>query len=287
MHCLRIFKTQLKRFFKISIPVVGALPWGDFVLDLLVESITTRSQTVSHKNISFVLSVPNHLCKWRAATFSSKEPETLEWIDSWDEHATFWDIGANIGLYSLYAARAKQSTVYAFEPSVYNLTTLVANIAHNSLQSKVHVCTFPLSNKTSFNLMQNTATSMGSALSTFGESYGWDGQQLCAASSYSMLGLKGDDIIACFSDVLPPDYVKIDVDGIEHLILSGMTNVLSFAKEVLIEVNDNFHEQRNQVHSLLCQQGFVMSKKSHSDYIAKNTNGFQYTFNQIWTRSNA
>ena len=35
--------------------------------------------------------------------FFSKEPETLEWIDNFSKDSSiFWDIGANIGLYSIY-----------------------------------------------------------------------------------------------------------------------------------------------------------------------------------------
>ena len=50
--------------------------------------------------------VPNKVTKWRIETFYEKEPETLEWIDSFNnaKKIIFWDIGANIGLYSIYAA---------------------------------------------------------------------------------------------------------------------------------------------------------------------------------------
>jgi len=41
---------------------------------------------------------------WRSQTLFTKEPEMIEWIDSIDSGSTFWDIGANIGLYSIYGA---------------------------------------------------------------------------------------------------------------------------------------------------------------------------------------
>ena len=37
-----------------------------------------------------------------------------------------------------------------------------------------------------------------------------------------------------------PDYIKIDVDGIEHYILKGSEKVINNAKSVLIEINDDF-----------------------------------------------
>jgi len=58
---------------------------------------------ISHNHINFVITKPNTLCEWRAKTFSSKEPETLSWIDSFVKDSIFWDIGANIGLYSIYS----------------------------------------------------------------------------------------------------------------------------------------------------------------------------------------
>ena len=42
-----------------------------------------------------------------------------------------------------------------------------------------------------------------------------------------------------------PDYIKIDVDGIEHLILEGASLLKNLSNiEILIEINDNFIEQK-------------------------------------------
>ena len=43
----------------------------------------------------------------RAYTFYTKEPETVDWIDKFNNGSNFIDIGANIGIYSLYAASKK------------------------------------------------------------------------------------------------------------------------------------------------------------------------------------
>ena len=86
---------------------------------------------------------PNDTSKWRVDTLFTKEPETLDWIDTFshinsDEEIIFWDIGANIGLYSIYAAqRYKNIKVFSFEPSTSNLRILSRNISINNLQDKV------------------------------------------------------------------------------------------------------------------------------------------------------
>jgi hypothetical protein len=60
--------------------------------------------------------VPNALCNYRALSFSNKEPETLEWIDSMDKEAILWDIGANVGEYTKLLLHNTNSKVVSFEP---------------------------------------------------------------------------------------------------------------------------------------------------------------------------
>ena len=50
-------------------------------------------------------------CDFLAESFSKKEPDTLAWIDLIPEGSLIWDIGANVGLYSVYAAKARNCKV--------------------------------------------------------------------------------------------------------------------------------------------------------------------------------
>ena len=82
---------------------------------------------------------PSHLSKWRVETFFTKEPETLKWIESFKKNSNiiFWDIGANIGLYSIYTAiNFKRSKIISFEPSTLNLNILSRNVSLNNLEKK-------------------------------------------------------------------------------------------------------------------------------------------------------
>ena len=108
----KIFKILTKRSFFIY--------FNDFIQERSYKSIK-----ILNKKIIFF--VPNFLTNWRVDTYFSKEPETLEWIDSFDmkEKLIFWDIGANIGLYSIYnSLKHPKSTTIAFEPSSLNLRIL-------------------------------------------------------------------------------------------------------------------------------------------------------------------
>ena len=97
---------------------------GDSVLNYKVG----MQKKININNKIIYLSTPNFLMRYRHKTFFSKEPETIKWIDEFKKGSTFFDIGANIGLYSIYAAEVKNSSVYAFEPSFFNLEFLARNI---------------------------------------------------------------------------------------------------------------------------------------------------------------
>ncbi len=54
-----------------------------------------------------------------------------------DDNSTIIDIGANIGVYSLFAASAKNTVVYAFEPDPSNFELLVKNVRLNKLEKRI------------------------------------------------------------------------------------------------------------------------------------------------------
>jgi hypothetical protein len=78
----------------------------------------------------------------------------------------------------------------------------------------------------------------------------------------------------------PPRYIKIDVDGIEHLILEGGATILGQVNSVLVEINDNFKLQSENAIRYLKQAGLQLHNKANNQTSA-NSSGI---FNQIWTR---
>ena len=93
-----------------------------------IQSDSYQSILILNKKTSFF--VPNQLTQYRVDTFFTKEPETLRWIDNFTKKKKiiFWDIGANIGLYSIYAALKHQDIeIHSFEPSSSNLRVLSRN----------------------------------------------------------------------------------------------------------------------------------------------------------------
>lgn len=280
-------KTQIKKVMKTVIrslvDFTGRTRIGRYLFNQILCTAMERVHEISHNGLKLRFAAPNSLCDWRARTFSTKEPETLEWIDSIPEDSVLWDVGANIGLYSVYAAQRQHCRVWAFEPSVFNLELLARNIFVNGLTAQVCIVPVALSDSLGSSQMRMTTTEWGGALSTFGQDFGWDGEAIRQVFEFQTIGLSMEDAVQKLS-IPQPEYIKMDVDGIEHFILKGGPSVLTRVKGVLIEVNDDFHEQADKCRSLLTQAGLVLMNKRHSEMIASNTNGFQNSYNQIWSR---
>lgn len=281
---MRLVNASAKRIIQSIVRLTGKTKAGKYFHNQVIDTAMVKVQTVSHGGVSLKLAVPNWLAGWRVDTFSSKEPETLEWIDSLPEGSVLWDVGANVGLYSVYAAKKRRCRVWAFEPSVFNLELLARNIFLNGLTEQICIVPLALSDKLGANSLRLTSTAWGGALSTFGREYGWDGQELRQVFEFQTLGLSMEDVIHRL-EISPPDFIKMDVDGIEHVILSAASSVLGTIKGLHVEVNDSFHEQARQCHKYLTEAGLVLESKRHSDMIENSPAGFQNTFNQTWVRS--
>lgn len=80
-----------------------------------------------------------------------------------------------------------------------------------------------------------------------------------------------------------PDYIKLDVDGIEQLILSGGSTVLKNITGILVEVNENFEQQAEGVKTALSDAGLILKEKRHGEMFENNAR-FGSTYNQIWIR---
>ena len=284
---LQRIKVSVKALISSATAYLSQTRIGGHLFQQILSVAMKTTQTIRHKQVDLIFSVPNQLNRFRVNTFSTKEPETLEWIDAIPSDAIFWDIGANIGLYSCYAAKARGCQVFAFEPSVLNLELLARNIYLNNLIDKVVILPLPISDQLSLNTLNMTSMEWGGALSTFGEKYGWDGLEMKRVFAFQTLGIPLDDVVKRLR-LKPPNYIKLDVDGIEHLILSGGQEVLTQVDGVLIEVNDAFHEQSAQCQRLLAEAGLVLKEKRHSEmFDLPDAFGGGAVWNQIWQRESS
>lgn len=176
--------------------------------------------------------------------------------------------------------KKKNCKVFAFEPSPFNFELISKNIFINEISNNVSIIPIPLSNLIKNSKLKMTNTELGGALSTFGENFGHDGNIIDTIFELNTYGINGDKVLEFFN--LPqPDHIKIDVDGIEHLILIGCANLLSNTKSVLIEVNENFKELSLKVEQVLKTNDFILKEKKRSEYVDEHSIHYK-TYNQIW-----
>ena len=239
----------------------------------------------NNKKFKAIIYTPNHICVGRASTFSSKEPEMLRWIDEYGDENSFLDIGANIGLYSIYYSKMNKGNVFAFEPSVFNLSQLAKNISINNLDNKINIISNPLSNEKKINKFIVSDDIEGGAFNAFGVNYGYDGKKINSNYSFNLLGFSVDYLLKMKLINEIPKLIKIDVDGIEHLIIEGAKKTLMSkkCKSVFIEVNYNFTDQANAVNKILNECGFVLSNKKHES-LKSSIKKVDLTYNEIWVK---
>ena len=277
----KIFKIILKKLAKGLITLLDTNRIGRYLNEVLAKYIFDQKRVIKYNNVQLVFYSPNRVNKFRIETFSSKEPETLKWIEKFSGNSVLWDIGANVGLYSCYAAKLKNINVYAFEPSIFNLEILTKNIFLNQLSNNVTIVPFPLTDKLKETEFKMTSADWGASLSTFGQDYKHDGTKLKKEFNYKMLGLSMNDCVNVLK-MKRPDYIKMDVDGIEHLILEGGNQILKKTKSILVEVDESFITQVERTKKYLTEAGLKLIEKKHSDLIEKSK--FKSVFNQIWER---
>ena len=249
---------------------------------------------INNKSIKFFC--PSEISLIRMQTLYIKEPETLNWIDNFkidSEKSIFWDIGSNIGLYSIYAAIMYENlNVISFEPSTSNTRILSRNISINNLSDKIKIFQLPLSDKADvISNFHETHFLEGGAESTFDKEIDYTGKILTSdriKNKYQIFGTNIDYIIE--KNILDaPDYIKIDVDGIEHLILSGAKNLLKNKKlkEVIIELTPENDSQYKFVEKILLENNFAKTLSTNKNLL-KNQNyklKSGETVNSIFKRS--
>jgi FkbM family methyltransferase len=276
LKILTPFKSIKKILLDFFLIWVSKSSIGPYLFNEFAKNIFNQFKIAIYDDIKLKFVAPNPLNIYRINTFDKKEPETLEWIRAIPLNSILWDVGANIGLYSIYAAKARQSRVYAFEPSVFNLEVLARNIDMNGLQNNICIMPIALNNKLNFNMFKMSNTEWGGALSTFEYNINQDGEPLKKVFEYQTLGMPIDYV--CSALKVPfPEYLKIDVDGIEHLILQGGMKTLLSVNSVLIEINDDFKYQAQESAAILQGAGLILYKKC---YLGNNNQ-----YNQWWVRS--
>jgi FkbM family methyltransferase len=182
----------------------------------------TRRRPVRLGDISFTLQCDNWITHFRWFLFGRKEPEILQFIDTFvKEDDIFFDVGTNIGIFTLYACKRHCSLkAYCFEPEYSNLHYLKENIIENGIADQVHVFSVALSDQTGFSSLMLNDLTPGAAMH----------REVNPVESGVAIWREGvfahtlDE--ACRRLGVVPNALKIDTDGNEVKILAGAADTL-------------------------------------------------------------
>ena len=176
--------------------------------------------------------------------------------------SVFYDLGAHWGYFSLLASKlvGDKGRVYAFEPMPRNFRHLQKNLEINSTQ-QIELFNLAVSEKIGKVRFSNTDDSFAN---TYVTNSSGNLLEICAINLDSFIEKEG---------ILPPDFIKIDVEGAELDVLKG-------AKETIVHFRPKIHLSTHDVHvpgidnecrKWMKEVGYRMeklsSKKRIADYI--------------------
>jgi FkbM family methyltransferase len=191
----------------------------------------------------------------RAMTVLTKQPATIAWINSFEPGSVFWDIGASVGVFSLYAAQGTDTRVVAFEPAAVNYYLLSANCEANKLHDRVDCLLVGVGPRRAIAKLEVSQFRPARSFSFRGKrDEPYEGRQ--AAVVLSIDELIDDYGLPC------PNYIKIDAPGASEGIIAGAARTFRRpeVRQIHLEVRDA-SKGGQRILEMLSQSGFAATSK--------------------------
>jgi FkbM family methyltransferase len=240
----RLIKLILK--FPLKVGKYKNTLWELFIIKLMSYS---DEYFIENRGI-FFYSV-YRICAIRGSTAWTKEKDTVNWIDDqFKDGDVFFDIGANIGVYSLIANKLKNNLkIYSFEPESQSYSILNRNIRKNDA-GNIIAYNLALSDEDSISFLSLSSSQPAKSNHQLNDTAHSETQQ-------GIISFKLDTLLEKYQ--LPaPNHIKIDVDGIELKIIYGMLRTLKNKKLKSIAIEIDFElEGSKKIEELILEQGFI------------------------------
>lgn len=198
-----------------------------------------------HRDRVVRYAAPNQRCLWRIQTLLTKEPGTIAWLDAIAPDEVLLDIGANVGMYTIYAAVLCDATVFACEPESQNYGILGMNIALNRVDRRVTAWCVAASDTEGFDKLHLSDFGGGGSCHSFGEALDPNLKEKSFPLVQGCYATPADRLVQC--GAMPqPHHIKIDVDGFEHKVIKGAAAILAAPglRSLSIEINPALAEHR-------------------------------------------
>jgi len=251
---------------------------------MLIISNVNIKRKLDFKKCDIYLNVESDIEYTTRLYSHTKEPEMANWFETFFEKGDiFYDIGANVGAYSLMASKLFDGKVkvYAFEPGFINFAKLSKNIFINNSQENIIPIQIALSDQTRIDMFHYSNLTPGGALHALGKPIDYKGEVFEPIYKQPIIAFQLDDFISIFN-IPTPNHVKIDVDGIESKIIRGAQKTLCNPnlRSLIVEVDEKGLETPQMI-NFLRDQGFSIHSKykyvdaDHNEHVSKL---FNYLF---------
>lgn len=249
------------RLYKIVLQVLSFVRGGGLGFWAGRNRVLTNEAFIEDSDVKFFASSVASLRRVKNAHL--KEPMTQRWIDRMDSSDCLWDVGANIGIFSLRAA-AKGVKVVAIEPLLGNFFEFQKSLDLNpELSPRVTPILAGLSHFTGPDTLTSPTTTAGFSGAQLGKVEDELGGAFVAPISRQVMAFRGDDLLLALEEEPSasffPTHIKIDVDGIELDCLRGLSTILTSdrIKSLLLETGPSQWGSAAEIEAFLHERGFT------------------------------
>jgi len=267
-------EASTKRILGMTEEIAVSLPGGRGDLTVGQYQALNPVRIIDRDGVRIVFCTPSRTTMWRVVDFFSNEPDTLTWISSFAPGDVFFDVGANMGGYSLWAAKKAAARVYAFEPESQNYAVLNKNILKNKADDLINAYCIALSDQNKISKLYLCGFMAGDSCHAFDEALNTQDvfsaklEQFEPTLRQGCISFTIDELVA--SGLPVPRHIKIDVDGFEDRVIKGAMKTLEKREtaSLLIETNQNLQAHREMV-QYLGSIGFEAEDKKATNIILR------------------
>ena len=122
----------------------------------------------------------------------------------------------------------------------------------------------------------------GWAMNAYGKPVDYQGKKFKVKQRYNIFGTNINFLLD-HQIIEMPNYMKIDVDGIEDKIITGGNKYLKNKrlKSISVEINEDYKSQFKRIIKILSKNNFIIKHKKHAkifDQDQKFANTYNYIF---------
>lgn len=198
---------------------------------------------------SVVFETTNSVEDYRANKLGGERELVERYVELLEDEMVVWDVGANIGVFSLFAARAN-AQVHSFEPDPGFAKRLKRNVYLNGQEDTITI------HETALNDDSGEITLYTDGVD--GTSPGLSKDDNEKRDEVVVEQLRGDAV-----NVQTPDLLKVDVEGAEAGVIRGMADILESIDTIMIEIHPTmlprFGDEPEDVTDVIESHGFSES----------------------------